>query len=250
VPGPRRRRAAQQAERDSEDSKARIAALKIAIKDSEEQIAKAKEAIEELKASSQRLSELRVNANLQYRHTLNDQTVTTRILNQALTVLQRYYAPEKKAPAFSQQEPVGPPPPAGFKEYKKNKGGNAALELIKEIIADTEKVTVELRAQEAADQRAYEEIIRDNNDSVDANARLVATETEAKAKNDLKKDQEKANLAGINERIESLAEEKADVKKSCDFTLKNFDIRQQSRDDEVEALRHAKQILSGADYGK
>ena len=36
--------------------------------------------------------------------------------------------------------------------------------------------------------------------------------------------------------------------RSCDFTLKNFDIRQEARDQEVEALRQAKAILSGAKF--
>merc|ERR1711966_376913 len=40
----------------------------------------------------------------------------------------------------------------------------------------------------------------------------------------------------------------ADLHKSCDFTLNNFDIRQEARDQEVEALRQAKAILSGAKF--
>ena len=36
--------------------------------------------------------------------------------------------------------------------------------------------------------------------------------------------------------------------RSCDFTLKNFDIRQEARDQEVEVLRQAKAILSGAKF--
>ena len=42
--------------------------------------------------------------------------------------------------------------------------------------------------------------------------------------------------------------EEADLHKSCDFTIKNFDIRQSARDQEVEALRQAKAILSGAKF--
>ena len=47
--------------------------------------------------------------------------------------------------------------------------------------------------------------------------------------------------------LEQLSNEKADLHKACDFTLKNFDIRQTARDQEVEALRQAKAILSGSD---
>jgi len=34
----------------------------------------------------------------------------------------------------------------------------------------------------------------------------------------------------------------------CDFVVKNFEIRQTARDEEVEALRQAKAILSGAKF--
>jgi hypothetical protein len=52
-------------------------------------------------------------------------------------------------------------------------------------------------------------------------------------------------LDSTNTELEQLANEKADLHKSCDFTVKNFDIRQEARDQEVEAIRQAKAILSG-----
>merc|ERR1719473_1586771 len=48
--------------------------------------------------------------------------------------------------------------------------------------------------------------------------------------------------------LEQLANEAADLHKACDFVLKNFDIRQTARDEEVEALKQAKAILSGAKF--
>merc|ERR1712107_259318 len=40
----------------------------------------------------------------------------------------------------------------------------------------------------------------------------------------------------------------AELHASCDFILKNFDIRQTARDEEIEALKQAKAILSGAKF--
>ena len=34
----------------------------------------------------------------------------------------------------------------------------------------------------------------------------------------------------------------------CDFTLKNFDISQTARMEEIEAIEQAKAVLSGADF--
>ena len=42
--------------------------------------------------------------------------------------------------------------------------------------------------------------------------------------------------------------EEADLHGSCDFTMKNFDIRQAARDEEVDALKQAKAVLRGANF--
>merc|ERR1719221_184659 len=48
--------------------------------------------------------------------------------------------------------------------------------------------------------------------------------------------------------LEQLSNYKAQLDQSCTFVLKNFEIRQTARDEEVEALRQAKAILSGAKF--
>ena len=50
--------------------------------------------------------------------------------------------------------------------------------------------------------------------------------------------------------LEQLANEDADLHSSCDFVLKNFEIRQTARDQEIEALKQAKAILSGAKFSE
>ncbi len=48
--------------------------------------------------------------------------------------------------------------------------------------------------------------------------------------------------------LEQLSNYNAELHQSCDFVMKNFDVRQTARDEEVEALRQAKAILSGAKF--
>ena len=45
--------------------------------------------------------------------------------------------------------------------------------------------------------------------------------------------------------IKRLADYNAQLHQSCDFVLKNFTARQDAREKEVQALRQAKDILSG-----
>ena len=54
---------------------------------------------------------------------------------------------------------------------------------------------------------------------------------------------------GVTEDAEKLATYKADLHKSCDFLMKNFDTRQSAITAEIEGLGQAKSILSGADFG-
>jgi len=48
--------------------------------------------------------------------------------------------------------------------------------------------------------------------------------------------------------LQNLANYAAEVHKSCDFVMDNFTARQEARAQEVEALRQAKSVLSGADF--
>ena len=43
--------------------------------------------------------------------------------------------------------------------------------------------------------------------------------------------------------------ENADLHKSCDFTLDNFDARQAALDQEMDGLREAKSVLAGSSFG-
>merc|ERR1719360_472152 len=48
--------------------------------------------------------------------------------------------------------------------------------------------------------------------------------------------------------LEQLSNYNAELHQSCVFILENCDIRQTARDEEIEALKQAKAILSGAKF--
>merc|ERR1719269_415933 len=103
---------------------------------------------------------------------------------------------------------------------------------MEQIIRDTETLEAEAIKAETDAQKAYESYVKDTNKSIEEKTRSITEKTQEKADADADK----------------VAAEEADLHKSCDFTLKNFDIRQEARDQEVEALRQAKAILSGAKF--
>ena len=61
---------------------------------------------------------------------------------------------------------------------------------------------------------------------------LNKEETKAQAEAD--KAEADTNLEGVLSELQMLANKSADLHSSCDFILKNFDIRQSSRDEEVK----------------
>merc|ERR1719293_305290 len=59
---------------------------------------------------------------------------------------------------------------------------------------------------------------------------------------------EKENKADLTKELLATAEYLASVHGDCDWLLKFFDVRKQARAGEVESLKNAKAVLSGADY--
>merc|ERR1719446_1550138 len=98
-------------------------------------------------------------------------------------------------------------------------------------------------------QTAYETFVKDTNDSVTEKTKDIVNKSDMKAKAESDKVEKEAELEAVAGDLESLANENADLHKSCDFTLKNFDLRQGARESEMEALKQALSILSGASFG-
>merc|ERR1719324_109736 len=72
--------------------------------------------------------------------------------------------------------------------------------------------------------------------------------TEAKAKAEAEKIKSEQLLQEVVLELDGLSAENSDLHHSCDFVQKNFEIRQTARDQEIEALKMVKQILSGAKF--
>merc|ERR1719261_2034468 len=104
-----------------------------------------------------------------------------------------------------------------------------------------------LKAEEQA-QIAYETFVTETNDSITAATKESITAAETKAKAEAEKSETELARDGVVSEIEALIGENVDLHKSCDYTLKNFDLRQAARQSEMEALKQALSILSGAAF--
>jgi len=233
--------------RNKEDLEAKIADLAAQIDVLTKEIAGLNAEIQEMKVQMKRAGEDREKQNAEFQATIADQRATMKLLNSAMAVLKSFYAKQALI-QMSKQEPAGPPPPAGFKAYENNAGGSGVIAMLTQIVNDAKMMEQEAIHDETDAQKAYETFVQDTNLSIDEKTKSVVNKTANKAQAEADKVAAEEELDSTNLELEQLANYKADLHKSCDFTLKNFDLRQDARDQEVEALRQAKAILSGAKF--
>merc|ERR1719191_352432 len=97
-------------------------------------------------------------------------------------------------------------------------------------------------------QQGYENMVKETNDAIDEMVRSITTKMEFKAQCESDKVETEQSRDTAISTLEELANENAALHSDCDYTLKNFDLRQGARGQEIEALKQAKMILSGASF--
>merc|ERR1719263_1228924 len=122
--------------------------------------------------------------------------------------------------------------------------------MIQQIINDAKAMEAEaIKAEEDA-QKAYEDFVKETNASIEEKSKEIVNKSEEKAKAEADKTEAEEEKENVMIELEQLANEDADLHKACDFVLKNFEIRQTGRGEEIEALKQAKAILSGAKFSE
>jgi len=194
-----------------------------------------------------RAGEDREKENKEFQQVVADQRASQKLLTAALKILEGFYA-KKDAALLQQEQTQGPPPPPGFKEYKKNAAAGGVMAMIQTIIDDAKKLEADsIRAEEEA-QKAYEDMVTETNATIDKKTKEMANKSEEKAKAEGDLGQANSDKEAALLELEELANYKAELHQSCDFIVKNFELRQTARDEEIEALKQAKAILSGAKF--
>jgi len=234
--------------RAKSDVEAKISDLEMSVKQTGEAIDALKAEVSELQVQLKRAGEDREKQNKEFQTTVADQRATQKLLTQAMNVLKGFYAKKAAAALLQTAQPAGPPPPPGFDSYKKNAAAGGVMGMIQQIINDAKSMEAETIRAEEDSQKAYEEFVKDTNGSVEQKGKDIVHKSEIKAKAEAALVQAKADQDAVMLELEQLGNAKADLHSSCDFIVKNFDIRQSARDEEIEALKQAKAILSGAKF--
>jgi len=233
--------------REKEDVVARIADLEMTIKELGDAIESLKGEITEMQVQLKRAGEDREKQNKEFQAVVADQRETQTLLKQAMTVLEEFYG-KHSALVQKKQEPAGPPPPAGFETYKKSEASTGVLGLLQQILNDAKAMETDTIRDENDAQKAYEDFVKETNSSIEAKSKEVVNKSEQKAQAEGDHSQAKQDQEDVMLELEQLSNYNAQLHTSCDFIMKNFEIRQTARDEEIEALKQAKAILSGAKF--
>eukprot|EP00397_Hematodinium_sp_SG-2012_P016870 GEMP01017224.1.p1 GENE.GEMP01017224.1~~GEMP01017224.1.p1 ORF type:complete len:665 (+),score=228.33 GEMP01017224.1:265-2259(+) len=208
--------------------------------------------IEEMKTQMQRAGDNRAKENADFQEAVSDQRITQQILAKARDRMAQKYAFVSEEPqvgaAHTQTSGTKTDPgsgPARFNEYKHSGGGGRVIAMLDKVIADSAVLENEAIKDEKDQQTAYEGFIQDSNKSIVSKQKSIVNKTEERAQaSEAKTIAEHDHTQALTD-LERLNNYKGELHGSCNFLLENFDARQTARDQEVGALRQAKDILSG-----
>eukprot|EP00444_Apocalathium_aciculiferum_P062284 CAMPEP_0183599038 /NCGR_PEP_ID=MMETSP0371-20130417/179229_1 /TAXON_ID=268820 /ORGANISM="Peridinium aciculiferum, Strain PAER-2" /LENGTH=731 /DNA_ID=CAMNT_0025811101 /DNA_START=64 /DNA_END=2259 /DNA_ORIENTATION=- len=142
-----------------------------------------------------------------------------------------------------------PPPPEAVGAYmKKGEQSTGVLAMVDMLVADLDKEMQEMEVEEKDAQADYEKYVQNSADKRAQDAKSIEEKESAKA--DAEATLGKAELDKKSKVAESYATAMIlrDLHLECDWLLSNFDMRKDARVGEIDSLKKAKAILSGADF--
>jgi len=142
------------------------------------------------------------------------------------------------------------PAPETFEGEYKKKGeeSSGVIALVDMLVADVQKEITEMEVEEKNSQEEYEKLMSDG-------AAKRASDTKSIAEKEGNKADLEAKLLKYEEDTLSTKKETVariqvlgDLHAECDWLLQNYNVRKEARAGEVDALKKAKAVLSGADF--
>lgn len=140
-------------------------------------------------------------------------------------------------------------PPATWKVYAtKSEENQGVISMIDLLIKDLAKEMTEAETDEKDSQADYEVMMKDSAAKRTTDSKVLTEKSSAKA--DMEAELQASTEAHKDAGRELMATTKyiASLHAECDWLLQYFEARKEARASEVESLKQAKAVLSGADY--
>jgi len=221
----------------SDDLGHTIATLATTISELSEAISALKAQVADSQTEMKKASQVREKENHEFQTTVTEQRATQAILKKALDKLKSFYA------ALVQKQSDDGSDAISFIQYKKNAGGSGVMAMIETIIDESAAVEAESTKAEVDAQAAYESFMKDSTAANDAAAKDITNKSDELAKAEAAKVTAEDDAKATTEELLTLGELGQTLHKKCDFLVKNFELRQTARAEEIEALVSAKAIF-------
>jgi len=142
---------------------------------------------------------------------------------------------------------VPPPPPATFGAYQKKDGkSNGVMALMDKMTDELKTDLTDAEHAEEMAQKDYENLMGASQKSRASAAKSITEKESAKAEWSEKIENAKTEHASTTAALLALNEKIAGLHASCDFLTENASMRKDARTNEIEGLKNAKAVLSGA----
>merc|ERR1719271_1227366 len=142
-----------------------------------------------------------------------------------------------------------PAPPATWDAYQKKDGkSNGVIALMDMLMKELQDGITEAENEEKTAQKDYERLMTESQESRATMVQSVTTKEVAKADLDTKIEATKEKKSSEEAQLDSLKQTIAQLHADCDFLVENYDLRKTARENEVEGLKNAKSVLSGANF--
>jgi len=151
--------------------------------------------------------------------------------------------------AHNSDKVAPPPPPETWGAYqKKGQEHNGVLAMLDLLVADLDKEMQTMKVDEKNAQSEYETFMSDSQAKRAGDSKAVADKEGMKADSEARVEKLGAEHKATTKEAYNTATTIKDLHLECDWLLSSFEARKEARAGEVDSLKKAKAVLSGADY--
>jgi len=203
-------------------------------------------------------TEQRKEENDDYKTLVQSDSAAKDILAFAKNRLNKFYNPKLYKPdgaaSFVQISSHGVkadpgPAPAAPKAFKKNaEGGTGVIAMIDTLIKDLDTEITEAETEEKLAQEEYEELMADSAAKRASDSKSMTEKEGVKASTEAALAEDETNLKDTKGELMATMEYEASLHAECDWLIKFFDMRKEARAGEIDSMKKAKAVLSGADF--
>jgi len=150
---------------------------------------------------------------------------------------------------LAQIQDAPPPPPETAGAYKKKgEESGGVIAMIDMLIKDLDTEMTESETNERLNQEDYEQLMSDSADKRAQDAKSIEEKEGAKADLTAQLTEDTETNTATGKELMATVEYIGSLHGECDWLIKYYDVRKEARTGEIDAIKKAKAVLSGADF--